>query len=107
MFPIVFFDGVCNLCNGTVNFLIRHDKKALIKFASFNSAVANEYLKGAVIHPLPDSFLFEWPGVVVAANVRRKARIHPEGQQLFVARGCGAGAGIARPAKPLPLEAAS
>ncbi|MBW6480236.1 MAG: DUF393 domain-containing protein, partial [Bacteroidales bacterium] len=24
---IIFFDGVCNLCNGSVNFVIRHDKR--------------------------------------------------------------------------------
>ncbi|MAH13633.1 MAG: hypothetical protein CMO33_07820, partial [Verrucomicrobia bacterium] len=27
--PVVFFDGVCNLCNGTVDFIIKSDKKGL------------------------------------------------------------------------------
>jgi predicted DCC family thiol-disulfide oxidoreductase YuxK len=31
--PIVFFDGVCNLCNGAVNFLIDHDHARQLRFA--------------------------------------------------------------------------
>ena len=34
---IVLFDGVCNLCNSTVQFIIRHDPKAKFKFASIQS----------------------------------------------------------------------
>lgn len=35
---IILFDGVCNLCNGFVQFLIKRDKKARFKFASLQSA---------------------------------------------------------------------
>jgi predicted DCC family thiol-disulfide oxidoreductase YuxK len=35
--PIILFDGVCNLCNGFVQFVIRHDKKGSFKFASLQS----------------------------------------------------------------------
>jgi predicted DCC family thiol-disulfide oxidoreductase YuxK len=31
--PIVFFDGVCNLCNGAVNFLLDHDRDRRLRFA--------------------------------------------------------------------------
>jgi predicted DCC family thiol-disulfide oxidoreductase YuxK len=31
--PVVLFDGVCNLCNGAVQFIIKHDKKGLFRFA--------------------------------------------------------------------------
>ena len=34
---IVLFDGVCNLCNSTVQFIIRYDPKAKFKFASIQS----------------------------------------------------------------------
>ncbi len=37
---IILFDGVCNLCNGFVQFVIRHDKKQRFKFASLQSAYA-------------------------------------------------------------------
>jgi predicted DCC family thiol-disulfide oxidoreductase YuxK len=32
---IVVFDGVCNLCNTTVDFLIRHDRQGTLRFGSF------------------------------------------------------------------------
>jgi predicted DCC family thiol-disulfide oxidoreductase YuxK len=35
--PIVLFDGVCNLCNGTVRFLIERDPRARLRFASLQS----------------------------------------------------------------------
>jgi predicted DCC family thiol-disulfide oxidoreductase YuxK len=38
--PIVFFDGVCNLCSGAVKFVIKRDKKLNFKFASLQSAFA-------------------------------------------------------------------
>lgn len=41
---IVFFDGVCNLCNSTVDFLIRRDKKHILKFASLQSGLAQSIL---------------------------------------------------------------
>lgn len=41
---IVLFDGVCNLCNSSVNFIIKHDKKAQFLFASLQSDVAKEIL---------------------------------------------------------------
>lgn len=31
--PIVFFDGVCGLCNSFVDFVIKRDKHAIFKFA--------------------------------------------------------------------------
>jgi len=34
---IILFDGVCNLCNTSVNFVIEHDKKNIFKFAALQS----------------------------------------------------------------------
>ena len=44
-FHIIFFDGVCNLCNGFVDFILRQDKKGKFRFASLQSVTADEYLK--------------------------------------------------------------
>lgn len=41
----VLFDGVCNLCNGFVQFIIRHDKKKKFKFASLQSTFSQQYLQ--------------------------------------------------------------
>jgi predicted DCC family thiol-disulfide oxidoreductase YuxK len=42
--PIVLFDGVCNLCNGGVNFAIDRDEDAKLRFASLQSKVAQSLL---------------------------------------------------------------
>lgn len=41
---IILFDGVCNLCNSTVNFIIKHDKKERFLFASLQSDAGKEIL---------------------------------------------------------------
>lgn len=43
--PIVLFDGVCNLCNTSVRFLLAYNHKANLKFAPLQSAKAKEILK--------------------------------------------------------------
>jgi len=43
--PILLFDGICNLCNGTVNFVIKRDKKAVLKFAPLQSVQAKKLLE--------------------------------------------------------------
>lgn len=39
---IVLFDGVCNFCNGFVNFIIRHDRQKMFKFAPMQSTAGKE-----------------------------------------------------------------
>jgi len=36
--PIIAFDGVCNLCNGFIEWLIKQDKKAKFRYATLQSA---------------------------------------------------------------------
>ena len=63
MQQIVFFDGVCNLCNRSVNFLIKHDKKGVLKFASLQSAFAKNTLpKSLLDSEALDSILFYTDG---------------------------------------------
>lgn len=42
--PILLFDGVCNLCNASVQFVIRNDKKQQFQFASLQSEAAQKLL---------------------------------------------------------------
>lgn len=42
---IILFDGVCNLCNGTVQWIIRHDKENVFRFASLQSSFGQEFLR--------------------------------------------------------------
>jgi predicted DCC family thiol-disulfide oxidoreductase YuxK len=41
---IVLFDGVCNFCNGSVNFVIERDKENYFKFAPLQSDIGQELL---------------------------------------------------------------
>ena len=41
---IILFDGVCNLCNSSVNFIIKHDKKKKFIFTSLQSDATKEIL---------------------------------------------------------------
>lgn len=42
MRSIVLFDGVCNFCNGAVNFIIRHDADKKFKFTPLQSGAGQE-----------------------------------------------------------------
>lgn len=42
---IILFDGVCNLCNASVSFVIERDKKNVFQFASLQSSFGQEVLK--------------------------------------------------------------
>ncbi len=37
---IILFDGVCNFCNASVNFVIRHDRQGYFRFAALQSEIA-------------------------------------------------------------------
>jgi len=41
---IILFDGICNLCNGAVNFIIDHDPKGKFKFAALQSEFGQQQL---------------------------------------------------------------
>jgi predicted DCC family thiol-disulfide oxidoreductase YuxK len=43
--PIILFDGVCNLCNGSVLFIIKRDSQSRLKFASLQSEYGSEQMK--------------------------------------------------------------
>lgn len=42
---ILLFDGVCNLCNGLVRFIIRRDRIARIKFAPLQSQAGQSIIQ--------------------------------------------------------------
>jgi predicted DCC family thiol-disulfide oxidoreductase YuxK len=60
---IVFFDGVCNLCSSSVQFIIRHDKHSRFRFASLQSDFAASELKNAKLKYL-DSIVLKTHGKV-------------------------------------------
>ncbi len=53
--PIILFDGVCNLCNAAINWIIDRDPKQIFRFASLQSEAARQLLPE--IDSLPDSIV--------------------------------------------------
>ena len=39
---IILFDGVCNLCNGAITFIIQRDKKDIFRYAPLQSEIGKE-----------------------------------------------------------------
>lgn len=61
---IILFDGVCNLCNSAVQFVIKQDKKDVFRFVALQSELGQEILKHIGINPLQiDSIILYEPGI--------------------------------------------
>jgi predicted DCC family thiol-disulfide oxidoreductase YuxK len=61
----ILFDGVCNLCNASVQFVVARDPSARFTFAPLQSPSAAALLRGAgVAAPLPDSMVLVEDGRV-------------------------------------------
>lgn len=94
---LILFDGVCNLCNGFVQFVIARDPAARFQFGALQSAAARRVLEQHdAPTPLPDSIVlvdegrlysgstavlriarrleFPWPAVTVLLAVPRPLR---------------------------------
>ena len=48
---IILFDGVCNLCNASVNFVIKRDKNDVFRFAALQSEIGKKYVLKFNINP--------------------------------------------------------
>ena len=61
---IILFDGICNLCNTSVQFIIRHDKKDVFRFVSLQTTFGQEILNhiGVDIKKIDSIVLYE-PGI--------------------------------------------
>ncbi|MDE2806478.1 MAG: DCC1-like thiol-disulfide oxidoreductase family protein [Gemmatimonadota bacterium] len=59
--PVILFDGVCNLCNASVRWVLRRDTRARFDFASLQSAASKRILEAAGVEggaeSLPDAIV--------------------------------------------------
>jgi predicted DCC family thiol-disulfide oxidoreductase YuxK len=67
--PVILFDGVCNFCNGAVNFTIKRDKQKKIRFAALQSSAGRQLIQQYGL-PADDmrSFLFIENGKVYSRS---------------------------------------
>lgn len=60
---IILFDGVCNLCNSAVQFVIKHDSKDIFRFVALQSELGEKILKHIGVNPANiDSIILYEPG---------------------------------------------
>lgn len=61
---IILFDGVCNLCNSAVRYIIKHDKKDVFRFVALQSELGITICKHlGVSFSKMDSIILYNPGV--------------------------------------------
>jgi predicted DCC family thiol-disulfide oxidoreductase YuxK len=61
---IILFDGVCNLCNSAVQFVIKHDSKDVFRFVALQSELGLEILSKIGVNPENiDSIILYEPGI--------------------------------------------
>lgn len=61
---IILFDGVCNLCDSSVQYVIKHDKKDRFRFVPLESELGQKILKHIGINPIhTDSIVLYEPGI--------------------------------------------
>jgi predicted DCC family thiol-disulfide oxidoreductase YuxK len=56
--PIIFFDGVCGMCNRFVDIMLRHDRKGLFLFAPLQGTTAAAMLPPQPADPEEWSLLY-------------------------------------------------
>ncbi|HZI10916.1 MAG TPA: thiol-disulfide oxidoreductase DCC family protein [Myxococcus sp.] len=78
---VILFDGVCNFCNGAVNFIIDRDPSARFRFAALQSTQASAVLAplGRVPEADPNTFILVEDGRLYersTAALRVARRMH-------------------------------
>ncbi|MBN1986607.1 MAG: thiol-disulfide oxidoreductase DCC family protein [Prolixibacteraceae bacterium] len=59
-YPVVIFDGVCNLCNGVVNFILQHQRKKQFRFVALQSEAGEKAIQLLQIPPETNSVILYW-----------------------------------------------
>src|SRR5690606_19393827 len=58
MTRVILFDGVCNFCNSSVQFIIKRDPRGIYQFTSLQSEVGQKLLKDHEVPVELDSFIY-------------------------------------------------
>ena len=55
---VIIFDGTCNLCNGTVKFIRRHDKKSKFHFLILQTEEGRNAVQNTDVPPGSDTIIY-------------------------------------------------
>ena len=65
---IVLFDGVCNLCNRSIDFIIRNQKSHKLQFVSLQSDVGKSIVNKSGLDEIPDSVMLYVDGKLLVRS---------------------------------------
>jgi len=86
MDKVILFDGFCNLCNSSVQFILKRDKKGVYRFASLQGEIGQELLGKWGIEPEINSFvLIEENRVYVRSTAALRVCFHLKGAWIALA----------------------
>jgi len=61
---VILFDGICNLCNSSIQFVIKRDRKDVFRYAALQSEIGQELIRERNIDTSKvDSIILIDPGV--------------------------------------------
>jgi predicted DCC family thiol-disulfide oxidoreductase YuxK len=61
--PVILYDGACNLCNASVDFVLRHDAAGRFRFAALQSGAGQRLMRlCAADQPLGEAIILVWAG---------------------------------------------
>lgn len=60
---IILFDGVCNLCDSSVQYIIKHDKKDVFRFVALQSELGKEIIDYIGVNSTIDSIILYIPKI--------------------------------------------
>ena len=67
--PVIFYDGTCGFCQGSVQVALKHNKRRDLYFAALQSGMLQALVPGAQLPEiLPDSILFYENGKLYAES---------------------------------------
>ena len=74
--PVVYFDGVCGLCNRSVDLLLRWDKRGVLRFSPLQGRHAAEHLPGSTVQDLDSIVLVDQRGAHTRSDAVVRALEH-------------------------------
>lgn len=75
MAPVIVFDGVCNLCHASVQFVLRHDRRERFRFAASQTDAGRQLLGRHGIDPDQVSTVYLIEGGRVSSKSTAALRI--------------------------------
>jgi len=70
---LLLYDGVCALCNGVVQFLLKHDRQEKLRYAPLESTLGREILRRCHIRSLPDGVVLLTDALTARERLYRRS----------------------------------